>query len=289
MPKELKTPTTYQEQISIMTSRGIIISDPAKCEDFLSHVNYYRLSGYIYPFLDHTIDKCRTPIDFSVISDLYAFDAAMRSLIFSTIEVIEIYNRNQFSYYSAHSYGADGYMLPEYYNSKHDHQKFLSRINGCIRDNKNAPAVRHHMRVYGGKFPIWVIIDYFSLGMMSYFYSDMLNADKAKLAQNMYSVNYQTLSSWLRCLTDLRNRCAHYSRLFNWKFPSTPRMPQDDNFTPDRSLFTQLYMLKLMYPYPDRWNDSFVNPLDSILCEHNFALVMEHVGIPQNWKTILSR
>ena len=57
------------------------------------------------------------------------------------------------------------------------------------------------------------------MGMLSYFYRGMKNKDKATIAQSLYGVNYQTLESWLRCMTDLRNRCAHYSRIYYWVFP----------------------------------------------------------------------
>lgn len=29
------------------------------------------------------------------------------------------------------------------------------------------------MEKYGGKFPLWVIIEFFSMGMLSYFYSTL--------------------------------------------------------------------------------------------------------------------
>lgn len=289
MPKKLKKPITFQDQVAKLESRDIIVKDSAACEAFLQHVNYYRLSGYLYPFLDHKADKCITPIPFSRLSDIYTFDAKLRGLITSTIETIEIYCRTQFAYHNAHTYGANGYMHGSSFGIKHNHSRFLSRINNCITENQNSPVVRHHMNVYGGSFPIWVIIDYFSLGMLSYFYSDMNNQDKSTLANNMYAVNYQTLSSWLRCLTDLRNRCAHYSRLYNWIFPAVPRMPRGESFLPNRLLYSQLYMLKLMYPYPSRWNNDFVKPLAILMKKYGKSIDKKHIGFPYHWKSMLSR
>ncbi len=287
--RRLKNPISYQDQVSKLAGRDIIIKDPSACEDFLKHVNYYRLSGYIYPFLDHATDKCIVPVDFSRIADIYYFDAKLRGLITSTIETIEIYCRSQFAYNNAHAYGSNGYMLPSSFGPIHNHSSFLIHVNRCIAENQNSPVVRHHMNVYGGNFPIWVIIDYFSLGMLSYFYSDMKNHDKSSLAQNMYSTNYQTLSSWLRCLTDLRNRCAHYSRLYDWNFSAVPRMPRWETFVPDRSLYSQLYMLKLMYPYPSKWNKEFMKPLVSLMKKYGKSIDKNHIGFPYRWKSILSR
>lgn len=108
------------------------------------------------------------------------------------------------------------------YNAYHNHVKFKRKVAQCIRDNSKSPAVRHHNIEYGGHFPIWVIIDYFSLGMLSYFYSDLPNKDESYISFEYYGTSYQVVSNWLRCLTDLRNRCAHYSRLYYWIFSSIP-------------------------------------------------------------------
>ncbi len=287
MPKKLKKPTTFIDQVHIMEGRGIVVDDTAACADFLAHVNYYRLSGYIYPFLDHKTDMCLIPIEFSQIENIYNFDTELRNLIAGTIETIEIYCRVQFAYFNAHAYGANGYMNANSYHPNHNHSKFLIHVNRCIAENQNSPVVKHHMNVYGGQFPIWVIIDYFSLGMLSYFYSDMRNHDKATLAQNMYSTNYQALSSWLRCLTDLRNRCAHYSRLYDWNFSAVPRIPQGNNFKADRSLFSQLYMLKMMYPYPNKWNEDFVKPLTKLIKKYGKSIDKSLIGFPRTWKSLL--
>ena len=48
---KLKAPTTYEEQIQLLRNKNIIISDVDLCMDFLSKVNYYRLSGYYLPFI----------------------------------------------------------------------------------------------------------------------------------------------------------------------------------------------------------------------------------------------
>ena len=47
---QLKKPTTYQEQLDILKSRGIIIDDPNQCIAVLETVNYYRFTAYFLPF-----------------------------------------------------------------------------------------------------------------------------------------------------------------------------------------------------------------------------------------------
>lgn len=287
MPKSLKNPTTFQQQLSILESKNIIVSDRIYGESFLSRTNYYRFSGYILPFLKELRSPNDSQITFEQIAGAYAFDDGFRSLLFPIIEKIEIYLRTQIAYYSAHHFGPDGYMDANNYNRKHNHVKFISLVSKAISDNNKSPVVKHHIITYGGKFPIWVIIDYFTLGMLSYFYTDMKNNDKSALASSLYGVNYQTVSSWLRCLTDLRNRCAHYSRLYYWKFPAIPKMPKGESFSPDRSLFSQIYMLKYLYPARNYWESDFVNPLSKLMKKYKNYISREHIGFPYKWKSML--
>lgn len=287
MYKPLKTPTTFQQQISILQSRNILVSNTVFCETLLSQVNYYRLSGYILPFVHKPDEKCFQTVSIEQLYSIYSFDAELRTLLSSIIEKIEIYLRTQTAYYFAHNYGADGYMDANNYNYKHDHVKFIGLINKTIQENRKSPVVHHHIVEYGGKFPIWVIIDFFTLGMLSHFYTDMKNPDKSHLATSTYRVNYQVLSSWLRCLTDLRNRCAHYSRLYYWIFPAVPKIPTGDSFVADHTLFSQLYMLKHMYPNKDRWNDDLLVPLTKLFLKYKGSIKREHLGFPYRWRSIL--
>ncbi len=289
MCKTVKAPTSYTQQVALIKKKGIDVSDPSACESLLAKINYYRFSGYFLPFINKSTEQCHTSVTFEQIRDIYTFDTELRNLISLTIERIEIFVRSSLSYYNAHHYGAEGYMYSSNFNSGHDHISFVSKINSCINDNRKSLVVQHHQNIYGGHFPIWVIIDFFSLGMLSYFFTDMKNPDKASIASDLYGVNYQTLSSWLRCITDLRNRCAHYSRLYYWIFPAIPKIPATYGFSSDRTLFSQLYMLKLMYPYPDRWNDDFVKPLKKLMSKYNNSVSRKHLGFPYRWKSMLTR
>ena len=42
------------DQVNLLKSRGLVIINESSAENILKHINYYRLSAYIYPFL---IDK----------------------------------------------------------------------------------------------------------------------------------------------------------------------------------------------------------------------------------------
>lgn len=286
---ELKKATTFDEQIKLLEQKDIKITNIDACKDFLSRTNYYRLSGYYLPFKRKDEEKCFISINFDRIQNIYAFDAELRNLISFAIEKIEVHVRTQLSYHHAHKYGPEGYMNPSSFNSKHNHSAYLNHVTTCISENSNTLIVKHHNEHYDGHFPIWTIIDFFSIGMLSYFYRGMKNKDKTKIAQENYGVNYQTLESWLRCITDLRNRCANYSRIYYWIFPAIPKMPNGEKYIPTRRLFAQLYMLKLMYPEKEKWNSEFLKPLIKLVNKYKKDISLKHLDFPYRWKSMLKQ
>lgn len=285
----LKPQTTYEKQVELLKEKGIIINDVPKCILFLQQINYYRFSAYYLPFRSTDTQKIFCPIDFDRIKKIYEFDQELRSLIFKTIEKIEIYLRTQISYYHAHTYGPEGYRSALNYNPKHDHVKFSRHLDGCISENSKSLVVQHHIKNYEGHFPIWVIIEFFSIGMLSHFYRGLTTQDKKKIAKQLYNTNYRNLESWLRCLTDLRNRCAHYSRLYYWIFPATPKIPENEKYIATRRLFSQLYMLKMMYPEKDKWNDDFLKPLIKLIKKYKRYISLKHLDFPYRWKFMLKQ
>lgn len=283
---EVKKPTTYNEQVEYLRDKGIVVRDETACKAFLNKVNYYRISGYFLPVFNRREDK--SEITFDDIQMIYDFDCELRHLTLIIIERIEIYLRSQLSYYHAHKYGATGYLKKDNYNDKHLHLDFIKRIHSIILERRNSPVVQHHIEKYDNQFPIWVIIDFFSLGMLSYFYRGMKNNDKALIAKEMYGINYQTMQNWLHCLTNLRNCCAHYARLYYYKFPALPKVPKEIKYIATRRFFAQLYMLKWMYPEPERWNTDILRPLRRLLRKYKDSIDLKDLDFPYYWKSMLT-
>ena len=84
-----KPTLSFREQIDLLKLRGLIIENEKYALDFLTHVNYYRLSAYIYPFLEekekHVFKKGTT---FQNILDIYNFDRELRLVLLDAIERI---------------------------------------------------------------------------------------------------------------------------------------------------------------------------------------------------------
>ena len=283
----MKKPMTFEQQLDILLNRGLIIENTNECLEILRSINYYRLSAYLLPFkLKNNSYKDGTSL--VKIKKIYEFDCKLRLLILSAIEEIELYLRTQFAYHFAHTYGTLGYLNPNNFSCRHNHEKFVNSISAVIKSNRSSPVVKHHIKEYEGKFPVWVIVEFFSIGNLSYFYADWAVADKKKLAKLLYETTYPFLDSWLKCLTVLRNRCAHYSRLYYANFTDMPRVSSTVNYKCTRRAFDQLMVLKFLHPHNDKWNKVFCAPLASLVSEYRTSINLEHIGFPKDWMDILS-
>lgn len=48
---QVQAPKTYKQQIQKLKNKDIVITDDVVAEEFLQSVNYYRLKGYLLPFV----------------------------------------------------------------------------------------------------------------------------------------------------------------------------------------------------------------------------------------------
>lgn len=94
-----KPPLTYQQQIELLKSRGLVFDDESKAESQLSNVSYYRLSAYMLPFKKNMhgeiVNEFRYGTTWKDVYNLYVFDRKLRLLVFDAIEKIEVAIRCQ--------------------------------------------------------------------------------------------------------------------------------------------------------------------------------------------------
>lgn len=273
----IKTPVDYACQIQKLREKGFMIRNDGDCEKILSEIGYYRLSAYFLPFKSEN-GEFAEGIDFDRVYRIYEFDRKLRAVIFTQIEVTEIYLRSKFSYFHAMKYGALGYLSADNFNKKHNAGKFEMNLNREIENNSKVPFVKHHIDNYGGYFPLWVAGELFTFGMLSYFYNDLKTADKKALFGN----DYENAVSWLRCCTDLRNICAHYGRLYYRVFSAVPAgfSLQDRE---KRRLWGALSALKSLHPSAEKWNNEFLPAMESLFEEYRDAIDLYHIAFPEDW------
>ena len=279
---ELKKPTTYQEQLNLLQERNIVIDDPTRCISVLESVNYYRFAAYFLPFKQEDNTYC-SGTQFQRVYKIYEFDRKLRGILFVALEEVEIYLRAKFAYFHAHKYGAEGYKDVANYSAHHQVEKFEENLEREISSNSRSAFVVHHNQHYGGHFPIWVIVELFTFGMLSRFYSDMKTPDQKQLARELYSTIPKNIISWLRCCTDLRNICAHYGRLYYRTLPATPA---NVDATPEQAqkLWGAVLALKALYPDANKWNSEIMPQLCALFDEYHDNISLNHIGFPGNWE-----
>lgn len=286
---------TYSEQIDhLIKDHALVIADAAKAEDILRSVNYYRLSAYgigLTPPNDK--DHYLPGVSIEQLYHLYQFDVQLRAILIPAIEHLEVKLRAQISYLLAIKYGSEGYRNPTNFKGRttrygvNIHTHTMELLDKEIIRQKALPFVKHHKEKYDGHFPIWVATELFTFGMLSSLYSIMRDDDRKEIAAEyqLKSANY--LSSWILCLVELRNMCAHYTRLYNMPFAQAPYLFKENREYQCNKLFPAVLVIKRMLGVDNPvWNTCFLN-LQKLVSETG-DLQPSFMGFPDDWVAVLA-
>lgn len=225
-----KLPLSFEEQAQRLLDRGLI-ADKKTLIHRLSMVNYYRLSGYLYPFRQTESDDYAPGTSLELIWKRYCFDRRLRVLLLDAIERIEVAVRTQLVYCFAHQHGAFGHCtetnLP---NISID--KYLDwRCSLQVETKRSKEAfVKHFLKKYGedhSNLPIWMLAELMSMGTMLTLYNGSVKSLKSSVSKH-FGMPDKQLESWLRSLYEARNICAHHSRLWNRILGCAPGLPLEN-------------------------------------------------------------
>ncbi len=295
---QLKPALTYDEQIDrLKCVHNLSISDDAAALEILKKVNYYRLSAYgLGLFQKGDKEKYIDGITLEHIYRLYEFDSMFRNSLVHVIEQLEIQLRTQISNYLALKYDSEGYINPNNFSDKVTkqgtsiHAGIIDSFHKECDHQKNAPFVKHHMDRYEGHFPIWVAIELFTFGNLSSLYSIMTKDDR-KAISRFYNTEPNYLGSWILALVEIRNICAHYSRLYNMPLKQTPYLYSENQRYRSGKLnkvFPALLSIKRMLNSDERWI-TFEKQLEVLIDDYKDVIQLSFMGFPPEWKAVLSK
>lgn len=283
----IKKATTYQEQLDLLKSRGVIIESDNTCIEILENVNYYRLLAYFLPFKTSD-DTYAAGTSFLRVYRTYEFDRKLRRVVFTALEEVEVSLRARFAYYHAHKYGPVGYLASINYSDRHDHNRFLDQLHREIDSNKKVLFVKHHLEKYDGIFPVWVAVEIFTFGMVSRFYADMKTEDQKQLATTIFGTTPKNIKSWLRCCSDLRNICAHYGRLYYRIFPAIPAGFSDETSRLQR-FWGALLALRGLYTDSEKWNHEVLPAISALIDQYSDSIDLYRLAFPLDWEARLEK
>jgi abortive infection bacteriophage resistance protein len=288
----IKPPRTYPEQLEILKSRGLVVTNEPEALHILEHHNYYRLSAYRFPLTEHdNPDRYLEGATFDDLWALYCFDRGLRHLVNEACKRIEISVRARWAYVLGHACGPQAYENPLNFKRRDRHAAHLASLDEEL-DRSDEVFVSHYRSKYGMKRPpIWAACEVMSFGILSRFYSNIkYDREKKKIAMT-YQLSIDSLKSLLEHAVYLRNLCAHHSRLWNRRLTITVALPVSrpadlipNFYAPENrriynSLVLLVHMLKIIEPMT-HWPNRLVLHLQGLKPKF-----IHHMGFPDDWKS----
>lgn len=288
-----KRPYSSQEHIALLEERGLKIPSQERAERYLDNVGYFRLTGYMFHL--QTTDgnhKFFSEASFDDIINLYQFDKKLRAIVIEYMERIEIAVKAKLTNKYSLRDGFFWYTKKELYADANIYMTVNEKIAKAF-----AQPQEGFLKAYKFKYPSEpsppsnMALETLTLGNLSRLYKGLDNNEiKIEIATE-FGLASSTLTSWLIYLTNVRNICAHHSRLWNKKITADrPSIPNRKNYkfngTMTNDFNTTMYgvisiMNRLLLSFnPD---NRFILKIEKLIAE--YAIDTFFMGFPANWKT----
>ncbi len=290
-----KTWLDYPDQVELLIRRGLIVGDVRAAERFLSHVNYYRYSGYGLAFQTGP-DQFKPGVTFEDVRAAYDFDSALRDLVTEALEGVEIDFRAAVAHHFGKCHGAFGHADAANFFGNFAHAKWLERLREETERSEEL-FVKHFRQAYAEypDLPVWVLTEVMSFGSLSKMVAGLVKPDK-KLVASRYGLQPFDFQAVCHHLTYVRNLCAHHARLWDRVWAVKPTLPAGKFWQPpyvpgnDRLYSTLLLLYRLLKwcpaggPGAADWRARLHALLDS---PPPLAVALARMGMPQDWKANL--
>lgn len=289
--KELKKHFSLTQQVALLESRGLIISDKQKAEQLLYHVNYYRLSGYLHGFKQADGINYLPGTSLEQIKMLYDFDRKFTRILMFAMEDIEETLKTRLSYSLTSAFPENPliYLDRSIYRNQADFLRFSSLFYHEFKNNRNLPFIKHHIEAYDGNLPMWVAVEILTMGNLSALYKN-LKAPYQKALARSYHTGPVQLESWIENIAFTRNHLAHYMRIYDFNFGRTPvQCNQHHQYkkTSER-IFDQIYIMSFLYSTPAEWNQYVLPEISNLIKNYSEYIRLSAIGFPDDWFHILT-
>lgn len=286
----VKPARSYAEQAQrLMEVHNLEVGNIDRARHVLSTVNYYRLTTYgKHLRRQDNPELFADGVSLDDLYSLYQFDMGLRHQILPVLEFFEVQLRAKLSYHLAMTYGSTGYTNAANFRldrqSQGSHKSLMNKFKIEVKRLDDLAFVRHHQSKYGGKFPVWVAVELFSFGMLAQLYGILIKDDQWVIAHE-YGVTPEELDALIGAAVDVRNICAHYSRLYNQPIEDLPILPPKYKAYESDRVFPVLLMLRAAAGSNRVYGDMIrgIARLSQDYPDADLALC----GFPDNWEDLL--
>ena len=234
----MKEHKTFNQQLTILRNRGVVVPTNGKPKRFLEQENYYNvINGYKDLFLVKGSNNL--PVEpelyqagthFNELKALFLFDRELRILLLKYLLIFENSIKTTVAYEFSKKYPRKNAYLDIANFVDNDPKKVLQQISiltKTIHDKVDrSGAIKHYIEEHG-EVPLWVLVNFLTMGNIANFYNILTDSTKNIIAK-FYTDKYRTqnkdntfrlssadLSACLKVANLVRNICAHDERLYN--------------------------------------------------------------------------
>lgn len=299
---------TYEEQISRLKGKHLIIIDEEGAKKALSEIGYYELiGGYKAPFIHPLTRRYLGGTTFEDVLALYVLDKRLRIFVYGYLCDFEQLMHQRISYGFCLYYGdrQSAYLDPNNYNLKSkNYEKAVERLTIALSNAVNSNSTHDYIvyqREKHGNVPLWVIMKTFSFGQLSTFYMVLSPSVQNEVAKSFPKVTRQDLEQYFKCLTIFRNICAHSERLFSFRlqadFPNTEThknlgiRKDGRRYVLGKNDFFGL-VIAFKYLFPEEKFRTFIEGLKTFIDEYFLTsqrlkgTLFDYLGFPSNWTDV---
>ena len=299
---------TLDEQVSILTNKGLIIENEEYVKDILLRENYFFINGYRNLFYDHN-RKFIKGTRFSELYSTFLFDRNLRNILFKYFLVVENNVKSIISYQLSKKYG---YTEKDYLNPKNFTKDLkearrvedvLNKVKRQIRINGEKHTATFHYITKYHYVPLWILVKVLSFGLINELYGILKEEDKDEIA-SIYNMNSEDFKVYLGLLANYRNLCAHEDIVYEHRtqtyisdteYHSKLNLRQNElgEFTQGKNdLFAVIIMLKKLLQ-KDRFNEcmleinAILNRFDEEVDIIKNDKLLSKMGFPNNYMDII--
>jgi len=286
---------TFEEQLDLLEERGLIIDNFPQAINFLKNISYYRLSGYWWSLqIDTAQHEFEEGTEFIEIIRRYTFDRKLRLIVFDAIERIEVTLRTSLIYFMSHETQNWNWFEDFSHFKNEDHfDDILDSIDRELHQTKQTFITEHNNKYGESKRPPSLkTLEIVSLGTLSKLYHNILTTHpaKAKISSSMGLSSVSDAESWLRTISNIRNKVAHHSRLWNDKLPFQMAWlsnPKSNWITKpnERGLQRIYYLLSAILYILDTISPehSIRSRLKKLVLSKPESITLQSMGFPIDW------